>query len=496
MVVGTRSIAVFGTLVVVSLLAMLLVPGAVAVPEPATVRVGRLLADCHATFELVPLKTRLFFDEAASVPAQGFLAGSKLTLQRGEGDDTHVRRAAIGSGNLYSHYQTQIVETREFGPFKGDLAQYFEGSTLTIMPHGTVDAIVDLGTPMGFEVAARVPVDVRNADPRDAYNSDPGAPRLAAAIADLRMTGNFTILIEQTGFMVASEGKMESFVAEDSYTINSEVAAKKVHYYILRVQNGVLRIEQPPVAAQVFSDAMDIRCDGAIYDGGASDRIDGIGNARRIASGLLTVQPKLAAEDQIDVRFTVEERPSTPVASTNVGVARSAFPYWGLVAAFGFVALGGGATAWKFSRKPVPDAEPLPTEHSAPAVTPLIPRAIPDMEAAYRQDPSNMVVALELGLAYTKNKQPNDALPLLQLAIHEHPKMDAARYFAGIALLEIGRIDDGLRHLAYSFRLNALNVARFINEGDALAHGHHPRVRAMLARWSRQFQESNARGYV
>lgn len=131
--------------------------------------------------------------------------------------------------------------------------------------------------------------------------------------------------------------------------------------------------------------------------------------------------------------------------------------------------------------------------HAAPH---LGPRSVRELERACRQDPGNTVLAFELGLAYASRGQPHQALPLLQRMIQEYPKMDVARYSVGLSLLELGRVDDGLRHLAYAFRLNALNVARFINEGPALRHGHDARVRRMLSQWSSHFQESMSRGYV
>ena len=127
---------------------------------------------------------------------------------------------------------------------------------------------------------------------------------------------------------------------------------------------------------------------------------------------------------------------------------------------------------------------------------PSAPRALTDIEAAYHADPLSDPLALELGLAYANLKRPHDAVPLLQHAIRSYPKLDLARYYAGVSLLAVDRVEDGLKHLEYAFRLSPVNVARFINDGAAHKFGRHAEVRRLLARWSKNFQDARDRGYA
>lgn len=461
------------------------------------VDVDWLLADCMSDISSVPLQTRLFFDDKASLPVSDFLTGTSLRLERAEGNDAHIRQGPLGPGYLYSNYRSEIVETTEYGSFELDLAGFFDESNVVIMPQAaTTPGWATMSAPDGFEVKAPAGETVVRADPRDPYNSEPPALWFSGAMTDLTIGGQLRLLIEQTEFNVHANGKIDSYSAENE-RVTGDDTAMQVNYFLLYVTDARIVTKNVPVAVETYADLIDIHCVGTIFDAGASTPGATLSEPVPIASGFLSVSPRRNA-DRIDVGYTTIEAHAPAAASSNIGIAPSAFPYWGFLTALGFVATGGGVAAWRVHRKHPAAPESVPTQPSPQAAPRPKPgaRSIPEMEHAYRQDPGNTVTALELGLAYARNKQPHDALPLLQLAIQEYPKMDAARYFTGIALLQIGRIDDGLRHLAYSFRLNALNVARFINEGDALAHGHHPRVRIMLARWSRQFQESNARGYV
>ena len=495
MAVGLQSKTIAQSLLCLALAVTLFVPLSNAEVHAANIIVNELRGDCSGSLSFVPLQTRLYFDDKASMPATSVLTGSSIRIERAEGTDAHVGRGPLGSANLYSNYRSEVVETVELDAFGLDLTDFLPGSTLTVMPPpGATSHWASATIPNGFDVMAPIGEVASYSDPRDAFYSEPPALRTSAALTDLTIVGDLRFLVEQTEFRVRANERVETYRAEHASVANGDTVVQ-VRYYILHITDARLVMSNAPVSGDIYADILDIRCVGAILDAGVT-------NATPIATGILELSPR-RVDDAINVDYTVQDDVGTAPAANQVGIARSAFPYWGLVVAFGLIGTGGGVAVWRGTRKGPPAPLALGGEDvreartpGAPTIEPPSPRTIPSLEQTYRDNPANTVVALELGLAYAKDKRPHEALPLLQLAIQEYPKMDAARYFAGIALLDIGRIDDGLRHLAYSFRLNALNVARFINEGAALAHGHEPRVRAMLAQWSRQFQDANARGYV
>ncbi|HEX9817257.1 MAG TPA: tetratricopeptide repeat protein [Candidatus Thermoplasmatota archaeon] len=481
-----------------ALAAMLVAPLANADLAAANTVVDKLVGECDSDLLFVPLQTRLFFHDKASIPISTFLTGTSLRIERAEGTDAHVSRGPLGSGYLYSNYRSDVVETFEHDSFQLDLLDFLADSSVIAMSEVAIQPTWATATaPNGFEVLAPVAEIVEYGDPRDAYQTEPVALRLLAGVTDLTIVGDMRFLIEQTEFRVRTETTTDVYRAENTRASGDETA-EQVQYFILHVTDARLATTDSPVSAWVYADVLNIDCVGTIFDATPSPSTPAgeISQPVPIATGDLDVSPRRDG-DQIMVQFTVDETSDAVPEAANIGIAQSAFPYWGFIVALGVVATGGGVAAWRFHRKhpELPEARSVAVPEAAP-VPKRGPRTTQELEQAYRKDPANTVVALELGLAYAKQNKPHDALPLLQLAIEQYPKMDAARYFAGIALLEIGRIDDGLRHLAYAFRLNALNVARFINEGAALTHGQNPLVRAMLARWSRQFQESNARGYV
>lgn len=474
-------------------------PLAEATPLSSHAFVDRLVGECAADIAAVQLQTQLFFDEQASLPVSSFVTGSRLVLERAEGTDARIYSEPVSPGAWYSNYNSHVVETRTYGEFKIDLADFDDGAKVTILPQvGASPGWSSAVAPAGFDVA--IPVggaELRNDDPRLAFYELPPAPTLSAGLQNLAIGGDLRLLVEQTTFTVTHPGGVHGFRSHESERLGVGASAKQIVYYVLHVEGARLVLNSYPIAARVFANILDLECDGSIFDGSANGQADTGESHSPIASGLLQVRPRLTQENALDVAFTQLERPS-PMAATNAAsVAQSAFSFWTIFAVLGLVA-SGGAAGWRLRRAPATTSSTASRIAPTPSATAPRPgpRDIPQLEVAYRADAGNAVLALELGLAYAKQKRPHDAVPLLQLAVQAYPKMDAARYFCGVALLDLGRVDDGLRHLSYSFRLNALNVARFINEGPVHVHGQNPRVRAMLARWSRHFQESSSRGYV
>ncbi|MBI2076992.1 MAG: CDC27 family protein, partial [Euryarchaeota archaeon] len=180
-------------------------------------------------------------------------------------------------------------------------------------------------------------------------------------------------------------------------------------------------------------------------------------------------------------------------AASTLATTADWLPLGGVVAAF-FV-LGLATYGWRHNH--LPRSASLPA--SARSANPIAPphhTAIDHVENTYRADPGNIQAALELGLTYGRAGRHEEALPLLLLAVQSFPKVEAVRYQAALALLAVGRAQDAVNHLEYAFRLNPLNVARFLKEGPVVEHGEKPPVSALLRRWSRNFNETSNRGYA
>jgi hypothetical protein len=484
--------------------ALLLSPIALASSGEMREKVGGLLGECEASVSGTPELIELRFDSEISKREATLVSGASAILREGQGSDVRLMRPESPNTPLYSHWDSRYVSSTTLKGFELATLRYHPEAMLRVLPTAPRMGAV---APNGFTVVPATPgTTLPYEDPRHAFYLEPELPKIRAALDGFEIVGDFVVLIENVEFLVTDSKATNRYDARDSKTGGSSAYVDNVHYFVLEVTNGRLAVSQLVGTDFLAADAV-LGCTGSLFEMTPVTRVGEVSSPRLIATGSFTVRSSV--EDGLIAAVIEEMQPQGSAGTaTTVAVPNGGQPYWTLFAIITLTATASGLVVSRLRNTasagpvvvPVPASTPAPQPSPAAARRPESPkpgaRSISELESAFREDSSDIAVALELGLAYSKSQRPHDALPLLQLAIQAYPKLDAARYFGAVTLLELGRVDEAVRHLSYAFRLNPLNVARFINEGAAEIHGRHPKVRGLLASWSRRFQEANARGYV
>lgn len=441
-------------------------------------------------------------------PAQG---GLLLRGESGRLEEYSIVQPSVenplAAGNLVRYTHESEGQVENLGPFELTSIGLTEDSYVWLdAPEGAwADAhVVDrfLAVPLRTDDLAAPTGDT--ARERFDNRSHEGI-KLMATFEELRVAGHLFLLLGEMDFRIQSEQTTEySATRKDNSQGGAHVVAET--YYILEVTEAELDFGSVPLPCWQYTRRVGIGFEGALFDvpavpEPASPRDPLPPPPRR--PGLVQGAFEGSLEErggQLSLSFITAPAKAFDVAGTVAAPAAGPNYFWAALFVLGIVASASAAYGLHGHRlgrslRPLAAAAPPPSA-AAPAKPAPVANDVSSLEAAYRADPGNIALALELGLAYGGARRHGDALPLLQLAIRAFPKVDAARYQAGLALLELGRVENAIDQLQYAFRLNPLNVARFVSEGAAQAHGHHAEVRSLLARWSRAFHEAHNRGYA
>jgi hypothetical protein len=334
------------------------------------------------------------------------------------------------------------------------------------------------------------------------YTIPEGYVEVSQRVGQLAGTGAFTLQLKDMQFSVGSGSQRASFDARARPPLvpNDNVSQRNGTYYLVEAVGGSYDTNGLSGRCSSFSKTLDLDLRGSLVVPSANGEATSPDGPRAFSDERLDLNGRLhgsitsapGTKNGVRLEFRQESAPIGHAESTSR--ASMGGPQWILpLSVVGALGLCGVAAAtWSPLRHRLgvlPALAPVPTVPSPPA--PLV-----AMEAAFRADAGNVQGALELGLEYVKAGEHEKALPLLLMSVRNFPKSDVARYACALAFLHAHRDEEAVRHLDYAFRLNPLNVARFIKEGPAHRHGRKPQVEALLRRWARVYHESNARGYA
>lgn len=428
-----------------------------------------------------------------------------------------VRVDSNGPIPRYQHAAWGHERRWELGAFELRFVSLDQDAQLRIHTNATLQA--EMGTQWGFRLSgsdrAGVPegafASTGTTDPRNEFYAVPkGQLSLLQETVSGRLTGGFRALILESGFEVASGGASQSFVAESRKDLSggpSGAHKTTVNFFVLQVPQGSATFRQLLAESWVYAPRVDGSWDGGLQVPEAHGTLSVAGGARYFVGeqfdyeGPVGVRafPKADAGGGTLVALSlVLDEP--PAASASASMVRSTTPQASLWAIpLGVLVAGAGIGGLVSHVQRVHQVARMALQRATQATGRAQPEpkgSLDRLEREFRSHPNKLGVALELGVRYSEAGRPVDALPLLLLSIRSYPRSDAARYHAALCLLQMGRYEEAGRHLEYAFRLNPLNVARFLKEGPASVHGQRPEIRTVIEQFARSFHESSSRGYA
>lgn len=320
--------------------------------------------------------------------------------------------------------------------------------------------------------------------------------------------GDFRLLIDQLSFQIETSEGLREFAAEtrqDSPSAPPMFAKTTLNYFVLHVEQGLVRAADLAAATSMYAPTARADWRGGLLIPHASGTMSADGSPRRLFGESVDLTGQFQAEFSrlrapqpqplVAVGLRLDDVPAEAKASRTTS---GPFTSWGsLWVVFGVAGVGVGVGGLLLQMH---QARAGAQQPARPAASPR--RKAPArgsleaLEASYRRQPGRTALALDLGVRYAEKGRHADALPLLLMAIRSYPRTEAPRYHAAVALLNLGRVEEAARHLEYAFRLNPLNVARFVQEAAATPHGRDPTIERVMQRFAREFQEANARGYA
>lgn len=389
---------------------------------------------------------------------------------------------------------------------KGETWTFHKASLLLLRPAaGAAVVLVDNGTAeVTLATAAAFRIQPPGSVPgesfgfsRDPYDPsyrfthrEPSSLSLHQDFPLLRLRGDFSLKISELTFCLQQGGIDREFrsLTQRAGTDTGPRAAELENktFYVVDVFGGELDAAGYVRRLDAYLPQLAIDVQGAL---------EIIGDEYRELRGSVHAEAKPLTMDRFEVAYRhLASEPAGSVALTSAAPA-SPVPWIGSLL-LGLAVAGGTTWGVRQQQRRNPAKAPLSAGLPATGPPPPAPTTLAAAESAYRRDPANLLLGLELGMAYLKEDRVDDALPLLLLATQAYPKADVARYHAGLALLMAGRTEDAVKQLHYAFRLNPFNVARFLKEGPAASHGRNPLVRELLSRWARVFHDTQHRGYA
>ena len=399
----------------------------------------------------------------------------------------------------------------EFENVEFRLADVSQSTVFTIRCHGFLETAFEFDGGLTLMPAPddRVGASLKPTGedlPREEFDVPPnGLARLVQNNSVAAFAGSFNVLIEQASFRITAAGDTETFSTERWHQQAGTSSAWTQTWYTLRVEEGSYHAAAIQGNLMLRAETFELHHTGSLNLHQASGRILYPDVVRSIEgqdidlAGTLTATSSSVkkSDGAYALRFDFDQVSSEAAPEGGKALSFGANAWWPFTGIFGaFFLVGAALYGWRhvpiLRATPMPAAEkPAPASQQKARATSL---AL--MENTFRDNPENVQAAIELGLTYGRAGRHEEALPLLLLSIQSFPKVEALRYQAALGLLAIGRDEDAATHLEYAFRLNPLNVARFLKEGPARAHGQKPPIAGLLRRWSRNFHESSNRGYA
>lgn len=392
-----------------------------------------------------------------------------------------------------SHERHKPIERWTFHEASLMLLRPWPGASLVLAHNGTTEATLDAKAQFRIDPPGSID-DQSYGTGQDPYapgyrfnRRDPASLRVTQSFPQLGIRGDFSIKVSDLTFCLEQGGvhsEFRAFKQRAGSDSTPSVEFTNETFYVLDVFGGTLELGAYARSLTAYMPRLTVDVTGVL---------EILGDEYRDLRGEVYADARAVGDDRFQVSYVTRPPDARSEAEAVRPETGPGVPWL----ASGLLALAlVGSTAWGVRGhlrqrapsvgKPVPEALPAQPPSGGLQAT----------EANFRRDPSNVLLGLELGIAYHKAGRTEEALPLLLLATQAYPKTDVARYHAGLALLEIGRADEGVKHLHYAFRLNQVNVARFLKEGPAAQHGRHPLVRELIARWARVFHDAQHRGYA
>lgn len=387
----------------------------------------------------------------------------------------------------YSHESHKAVAAWTYQDATLMLLRPGDGANLVIVDNGTVEST--LATTSTFRLAPPGTLDAGTGS----VNNDPYDPKgrferreaasvhLSQEYPDLALRGDFTIRVGEMTFCIEERGVHTEHKAWNQRFDTAAASLRNETFFVVDVFGGELRLGVYARRIAMYTPDAAIDLDGTL---------ELLGSDPVTLRGLVHADADAFTPNEFRLSYHATDR-LVAESIAPMPDERSTLPWIGTLA-FGAVALGSGAWAVRSHRRAHPARLAAAPKPEASAAKP----GLAASESAYAKDPGNITLGLDLGLSYLKAGRVQDALPLLLMATQAYPKAEVARYSAGLALLEVGRVQEAVDQLHYAFRLNPLNVARFLKEGPAASHGKHPLVRDLLGRWARVFHDAHHRGYA